>query len=240
VILVDRGLGLPPDLIGRMPGRTVLYSPEVLPTLEATHPHAEQRYREFRRVAPHFDHVVLHDRHGLPFLAAEGHHNIRGVVMLPYDPHVHRDLGLARDAGVTFIGSPSEHRQEWIDGLRGAGIAVEWPEVWAEAFIQALNRAGIVLNLHFTPLPNTEQRVVEALACGCFVVTEPLTEPLLFRDGEHLVVVTRETAPEVLRHYLSRPDERLAIARAGQAWVRERYSAKHCLANILALLPEMP
>jgi hypothetical protein len=32
-------------------------------------------------------------------------------------------------------------------------------------------RAKVVLNIHFTPLPNLECRVSEALGCGAFLLT---------------------------------------------------------------------
>ncbi len=240
VAIFDRGNAFPPDLIGRIPARTVLYYPDVLPTSDRHQGVAVAKYAEFRAVAPHFDDVVLHDRHAYDWLLSRGHANLRGVVMLPYDPKRHRDLGLDRDLEVLFVGGASDHRERWIEHLRAAGIPVTWEAVWGEEFIHAMNRAKVVLNLHFTEHPNTELRIVEALACRCFVVSEPVTAPPLFEDGVHFVALDWDTAAQTIRHYLARPAERERIAAAGQAYVAERFTARHCVQDILALLPERP
>ncbi len=240
LILFDRGHAFPPDLLERIAARKVLYYPDVLPTLRGCDPVARVKYDEFCAVAPRYDDVILHDSHGLEYLLREGHTNIRGVVPLPYDPARHRDLGGERDVEVLFMGLESDHRHEWISRIREAGVRVEWPQLWGDDYIAALNRAKITLNLHFTAFPNTELRIVEALACGSLVVSEPTTEPFVFEPGRQVVHVTLENAAETIRWWLAHPAERQAMVAAGQRYVAERFTARHCLETILGLLPERP
>ena len=240
IVLVDRGLGVHPEVLARTPGRTVLYWPDNLPVGEDAPEFAQRKYTdEFLPIAPHYDDVILHDGHPLAFLLARGHANVRGAVMLPYDPERYRDLGRERDLDVLFVGLESEHRRRWMDHLAAQGVSVHWPQVWGDAYVEALNRAKIVLNLHTLPTPNTELRLCEAMACGCFVVSEPVTRPPRFVDGEHYVETTWDDAAETIRAWLARPDDRAAIARRAQAYVAEHFTARHVLADLLALLAEV-
>lgn len=236
IAIIDRGAGLPPELLDRVRCRTLLYSPEVLPTLEGSSAHAETRYAEFAPLARRVDDVVLHDEHPRAYLEWMGQRNIRGVVPLPVDPRRFRPLGVERDIDLLFVGSASEHRLAWTRQLAAAGLEVTWPNVWGEAFVAMLNRARVVLNLHFTPQPNTELRISEALACGCFVVSESLTRPGPFIAGEHVIEVTRETAADMIDHCLHHPAEREAIAAAGRAEVLAHHTAEQVLARLLALV----
>jgi hypothetical protein len=236
LVLCDRGLGVTQELLARVPGRTVLYYPDPLPTAEGQRGLMQAKYAEFRRIAAGFDHVVLHDSHGWEFLQARGHDNLRGVVLLPYNPRMHRDLGLERDLDIVFVGLASEHRERWMAHLRAEGVEVHWPQVWGEAFVETLNRAKIVLNLHSLDAPNTEIRLVEAMACGAMVVSERITDCSRFTDGEHLVYITPDTAPDTLRWYLAHTAERQRIARAGQAYVAERHTARHVVEAIVELV----
>jgi spore maturation protein CgeB len=109
------------------------------------------------------------------------------------------------------------------------------PQVWGEEMVRVINQARIVLNFHFTPLPNTEHRLTESLACGCFVLSEPPTDPDLFTDGVHLVYFSRKDVGDKIAYYLAHEDEREAIARQGMEYVRARYSARQQLQRILEI-----
>jgi hypothetical protein len=240
IVLIDRGLGMTPELLAATPGRTVLYYPDPLPVDEDAPPFAFQKYAEFRAIAAHCDDVVLHDLHGRAFLEGRGHANLRGAVMLPFDPTRFRDLGLTRDIDLLFVGLESEHRRRWMERLRADDVEVTWPKVWGEEFVAALNHAKIVLNLHTLPTPNTELRLCEAMACGCFVVSEALTPPPRFIDGEHLVIVDMDNAADTIRACLADEPRRTRIARQGQAYVAEHHTARHVLAELLALIGVAP
>jgi hypothetical protein len=234
VLVADRGDVLLPDVLDRIPARKILYYPDILPTREATHEHAENRYQRFSEIAPHFDHVVLHDTHALEYLRERGHDNVVGHVVLPFCPDLHRKLDVEKCYDVVFIGHLSPYRQEWLEWI-GRRFSVTVPQVWGEEMVRVINQARIVLNFHFTPLPNTEHRLTESLACGCFVLSEPPTDPDLFTDGVHLVYFSREDVCDKIAYYLAHEDEREAIARQGLEYVRARYSARQQLQRILEI-----
>lgn len=238
VILLDRGLGVPVELLPQMPGRTVLYWPDNLPCIDGETDFTRLRYSEFLPLARACDDVVMHDHHALEWLRQQGHQNIRGSVTLPIDPHRHRDLGLERSIDVLFMGLMSEHRENWIRRLAADGVEVTVEEAWGDAYIKLLNQAKIVLNLHYTEHPNTELRITEALACGAMVVSEPTTDPPVYRNGQHLVTITPATAADTIRHYLAHPEDRRPLVAAGQAYVLEHFTARRCIEQIVALLPE--
>ncbi|MBI5835048.1 MAG: glycosyltransferase family 1 protein [Armatimonadetes bacterium] len=231
VVLVDRG-GLSADLVAALRATTVLYSPEVLPTLAATDPHAEKRYAEYCEAADAYDHVILHDAHALEFLLDRGHRNLTAVVPLPYSPTFHRDLGLERDIDLLFVGNVSQHRTEWIRAIEAGGVKVTAAQAWGDDYIQLLNRAKLVLNLHFTALPNTELRVVEAMACGAVVVTEPLTPGSELARDDLLLVIDRASAAESIRALLANDAVRQQVAAHAKAFVAEHYTARHVVERI--------
>jgi radical SAM superfamily enzyme YgiQ (UPF0313 family) len=238
ILLVDRGVNLSPDLLSRIKAKKILYYPDILPQPGQTDPHAEVRYAEFKTIAPLFDHVVLHDGASLPFLRAGGHENAVGHVILPFEPGLHRPLGLPKLHDVVFIGTPSPHRQAWLDHI-GAKFPVFTPSAWGEEFVRVINQAKIVLNLHFTPLPNTEHRVIEAMACGSFVLTEPLSQHGIFEEGREIVTFCRANVIDLIEHFLDDEITRENIAAAGHEKVVQNYSALSQLRKILQLCGEI-
>ncbi len=96
-------------------------------------------------------------------------------------------------------------------------------------------RAKVVLNIHYTPLRNFECRVIEALGCGAFLLTEGLDPDDLLLDGEHLVVFNEENVQDLLGRYLDDPRERERIARAGHEAV-----GKYDVANQAERILDVP
>lgn len=81
-------------------------------------------------------------------------------------------------------------------------------------------------------------RMIDALAAGSLVLTEPVDDlPRYFHPG--VDVVCFHSIPEMqdqLRYYLAHPGERRAIALAGQARVKEYFSLHKRLAEMMELL----
>ena len=238
VLLVERGVRLTPELLSRVKAKKILYYPEILPRRGASSEHAEQRYTELEYIARFFDHIVLHDGQAVPFLAEHGHDNVAGVVTLPFEPRLHRPLNLPKAFDVLFVGSPSPYRREWLDHIR-TRFHVHCPQVWEEEYVKVLNQSRIVLNLHYTPLPNTEHRVIEAMACGAFVLSEPLSQGNLFENGKEIVFFDRKNILDLIAFYLRDEDARERIASAGHARVVDNFSAVSRLGKILRLSGEM-
>ncbi|MCC6421665.1 MAG: hypothetical protein IT429_25890, partial [Gemmataceae bacterium] len=91
-----------------------------------------------------------------------------------------------------FVGTPSPHRKSILDRAAARSPVTVRNGVFHGDLAALYARAKVVLNIHYTPLRNFECRVIEALGCGAFLLTEGLDpdDPLL--DGEHLVVFNEE------------------------------------------------
>jgi len=102
--------------------------------------------------------------------------------------------------------------------------------VWGEALHALLSQSKIVLNITRTDFYGAETginlRIFEALAAGCFLLTDHCDElGELFRIGEE--IETYRSAGELaakVRHYLADPDARQAIAVAGHAAFLARHT----------------
>jgi len=102
--------------------------------------------------------------------------------------------------------------------------------VWGEELHRLLGQSKIVLNITRTDFYGAETginlRIFEALAAGCFLLTDHCDElGELFRIGEEIETYrsSGELADKV-RHYLAHPDERRAVATAGHAAFHARHT----------------
>lgn len=147
------------------------------------------------------------------------------VLLSAFDEGLHRPLPDVRpDLDVVFVGTPTARRERILERL-GRSHRVFVARAHGEHMVELFNRARIVLNLHAEDYPDTETRVFEALGCGAFLLSEPLSEESPFRSGVHLVEAEGADAlAERITHYLARPDERTEIARRGHAFARERHT----------------
>ena len=102
--------------------------------------------------------------------------------------------------------------------------------VWGEELHRLLGQSKIVLNITRTDFYGAETginlRIFEALAAGCFLLTDHCDELAeIFRIGEEIETY-RSSADlaEKVRHYLAHPDARQTIAAAGHAAFLARHS----------------
>ena len=237
MFIADRGVGLTPDILKLIKAKKVLYYPDILPTLYATNLHAGLRYAEFRNIAPYFDYIVLHDDEALPYLIEKGHKNIVGKIVLPFEATLHKKIPLPKEYDLLFFGTPSEYRQSWLAYIEEK-YPVFYPTVFEDELVRVINRSRIILNLHYTPLPNTEHRVIEAMACGAFVLSEPLADRDLFEEGKELVYFDKSDVFDKIGYYLYHEEEREEIASWAWQKVTAHFSAKDQLKNLLELCGE--
>ncbi|MDQ5916380.1 MAG: spore maturation protein CgeB, partial [Pseudomonadota bacterium] len=115
--------------------------------------------------------------------------------------------------------------------------------VWGEELHRLLSQSKIVLNITRTDFYGAETginlRVFEALAAGCFLLTDHCDElGELFRIGEEIETYRSSgELAEKVRHYLAHPEARQAIAVAGHAAFLAHHSWKARLTH--QLLPAL-
>jgi hypothetical protein len=177
-----------------------------------------------------FDHVFFHSSECAPeaqrrgLLGSYDH----SVLVNGFAPQFHRPLGLARDIDVLHIGSMTDRRQTILAELQRQGLSVAVASSFGEEFVELVNRAKVVLNVHAEEQLDTETRIFEVLGCGSFIVSEPLSEDAALvglQPGDGFVEVSGPAQMgEAVRYYLHHGEEREAIAARGHEAALARHS----------------
>lgn len=217
-LFLQRGDDFPVPLVEACPGPRVFWASELVRR------RADQRHLLKSGL---FDHLFVRTPRCREEVVSAGWASSSQVSVLlsAFDEGLHRPLPDVRpDLDVVFVGTPTPRRERILERL-GRTHRVTVARGHGERMVELFNRARIVLNLHAEDHLDTETRVFEALGCGAFLLSEPLSEESPFRSGVHLVEAEGpEALTERIAHYLARPDERTEIARRGHAFARERHT----------------
>ncbi len=231
VLWIETGLYPPP------PGLSESRVP-VIGYLIDTHFHLDQHLEW----APAFDRIYLAQKAYVDAFRSRGHD--ASWLPLACDPEIHVPGSREVEFDVGFIGSLVEPRRvKMIEALMGH-FRVYVDRVFLEEMASCFSRAEITWNSAANS--DLNMRVFEALAAGCFLLTENLPEQAglqdLFEDGTHLALYEESSLIERVRHYLARPEERRRIAERGRAWVLAHHTYDHrveqMLQDIDALAPD--
>lgn len=146
-----------------------------------------------------------------------------------------------------------QYRLSCLEALSGFDLTVRGDAGWRNLLDRAVrllprldyyrelplfyNACKINLNATSLQMPQAvNQRVFDVPACGAFLLTdrqEALEE--LFVPGEEVIAFKEPgELPDLVRHYLARPEERARVARRG----RERVLAEHTYRKRLSALVE--
>lgn len=160
---------------------------------------------------------------------------------------------------VLFVGSADlrrvfllEHIRDWL-AVRGARWKRNYPlmsaalrqrvddrPVWGDELLSVLQDSRIVLNITRSDFYGAETgvnlRIFEALAAGCFLLTDYCEEIVeLFEPGEQIEVFrSASELREKVEYYLANPLERERIARLGHASFRAAHGWTARVRQILA------
>jgi spore maturation protein CgeB len=188
-----------------------------------------------------YDLIMTSFPHFVPRLQAMG--VAAEYFRIGFDTRVLELLGtVERDVDASFVGGISRHHGKALPMLEylalstpieffgyGASslsrsspiVARHHGEVWGLDMYRALARSRITLNRHIDVAENSanNMRLFEATGVGALLITDRkdnLDE--LFEVGKEVVAYsTPKEAAELIRYYISHPEEARAIARAGQA-----------------------
>lgn len=165
-----------------------------------------------------FDHIFVRTPRCRRIIASRGWIDEERVSVLRsgFDAHLHTSRPeLPTDLDVVFVGTLTARRRAILDEL-SRYVRVEVRKAFGREMVELYNRARIVLNLHAEEHLDTETRVYEALGCGAFLLTEPLSEENPFNSGDHLVEVEAGLPMvEAISYWLEHEDERRGIAEQG-------------------------
>lgn len=162
-----------------------------------------------------------------------------------YSPQMGRDLGLPRNIDVLFLGALDVPRRnrilKYLEQKRVNLTAVgDWhnPAYWGESRVELLNRSKILLNFPRTAGEYSGLRILLGLANKALVISEPIYDPAPYVPGKHFVMAPVEEIPELVRHYLSREDERARIVEEGYRFALGEATMDRSIRRILALCEE--
>lgn len=113
-------------------------------------------------------------------------------------------------------------------------------EVWGLDMYRALARSRITLNRHIDVAENfaNNMRLYEATGCGTMLLTDAKDNLHdLFEVGKEVVAYSSpEEAVELIKYYTAHPDERDAIAKAGQARTLRDHTYQIRMQELIGLL----
>jgi hypothetical protein len=213
----------------------------ILRDRRATDPYTNAaRLRRLRRFELP-DVLVVSARSRQKYLASRGIES--HFIPLGYHAATHgRLLGLQRDVDVLFLGTMQvPRRNRLVAQLRRAGVQVRaegsWNDgsTWGEDRTQLLNRTKVLLNLQRHPGDFSGMRRILGMSNGALVISEPIDQPEPYVPGRHYIETTAELMPEVIRHYLERPDEREQIIAQAYRLVTEELTMQTSVQRILKL-----
>jgi hypothetical protein len=87
-----------------------------------------------------------------------------------FDPAIFRHTGIPKRRDLVFCGSDDEHRLDCLMELRFRRMSVDRPSAYGDDLCKVYNESRIVLN--FARGEIFSDRVMQALACGSFLLTE--------------------------------------------------------------------
>ena len=142
---------------------------------------------------------------------------------------------LARSTPIEFFGygAKSLSRSSPI-------LARHYGEVWGLDMYRALARSRVTLNRHINVAENNanNMRLYEATGVGALLVTDQkdnLGE--LFEVGKEVVAYSSpEEAAELIRYYITHPNEARAIAQAGQARTLREHTYRRRMEELVSVL----
>lgn len=186
------------------------------------------------------DLLVVSTRSRQRYLAEKG--IAAEFVPLGYYESLGRDMGLARDIDVLFLGTMTDPRHKGcLRYLSDCGVRVEaageWGDrrYWGEERTTLINRSKIFLNLQRHPGKLSGQRMILGMANKSMVISEPIFDPEPYGEGRHYASAMLVDMPDAIRRFLANEAERTRIAEQGHQFVTTQLTAERSITEILRL-----
>lgn len=149
--------------------------------------------------------------------------------------------------GTTFLEYAARHADVDFFGYGAEALSADSPirprhhgPVWALDMYRALAESELTLNRHIDVAEGyaNNMRLYEATGMGTMLLTDRKSNlGDLFEVGKEVAAYdSAEEAVELIRHYTSHPDERDAIARAGQARTLRDHTYERRMHELAAIL----
>jgi hypothetical protein len=185
-----------------------------------------------------FDHTFFHNHDWMERAIRRGWVDPTkcSVLLNGFDETIHRQIqNVQRDIDVLFIGALTPRRKSILDKVN-SHFKMTIASAFGEEMIRLFNRAKIVLNLHSFEYLDTETRVFEALGCGAFLLSEPLSQENPFSHNEFVEFDTVEDLCDKVQYFLSHDEERNRIAECGHHTALKSHTYTHRAQEIVDVM----
>jgi len=228
VLFIQRGEWIPPVLISSVNYPKILWASELV---------SRNRDEVFYNACA-FDFIFTHDESCREELKNCGIENTE-VLLNGFSPTFHKKMESHKEYDVLFVGVMNDRRKRLIEEL-SSDFNVTYLSVFGEEMVSHVNKAKIVLNLHYADgILDTETRVYETLGCGQFLLSEELSMKV-FRNGKHLVECSAiDDMKEKIAFYLENGEKREKIAEAGYKEANRKHTYFHRAEYIAAKMQEV-
>jgi hypothetical protein len=225
-LLLQRGDGFPLPILRALPGPRLFWASELV---------SRRRDQDRLLRSQLFDHIFFRTPACIATAVARGWvaPQQASILLSGFDPELFRPLPAGEpDIDLLFVGTLTPRRQAILAQL-ASRYQVTVASAFGEAFVQLVQRAKIVLNIHAEASLDTETRIYEVLGCGAFMLSEQLSQENPF--GPQELVQWRDMAELTAKidHFLAHAFERQAIARRGLAAALAHHTYQHRARQII-------
>src|SRR3990172_4577230 len=143
-----------------------------------------KRYRAFKEINNKpFDYVFHYDASSLRYMLKDGL-KLSGEFAFPVATSVYKRADLPKEWNIFFIGRSTDHREQIFGPIKHYYNFLHIAHgIWGADLVKYMNAAQICLNVHAENEISWEPRLQMMLACGAFVISEPVTPNAYLRPG---------------------------------------------------------
>jgi len=192
-----------------------------------------------------FDYHFHYDKTHIDYLKSKGY-KVDGEFQLPVDLNTFRPQALEKEWDVGFIGRSTDFRERNMDMFTPRRTQYLMPVEHKMNFlhvahglvgsklVEVINQIKINLNLHIDEYPQLQHRMQNIMACGGFIISEPLTHHDDMIPYEHFVPLESvEDLVPTIKEYLEDKSAREKIAQNSLNLVRKKFSANKCWSDLV-------
>ena len=186
------------------------------------------RYRSFRRIrGKKFDYVFHYDKNSFPLFERDGL-LLSGEFVLPVATGVYQPSYVKKIWDLFFVGRSTEHRERYFGFLKYYYNFLHIAHgIWGPDLVKYLCASRICLNVHAEDEISWEPRLQMMLACGTFVISEPISSNEYIKPGiDYAEVSSEKEMREAVDYYLTHEEERNEISMNGFKHVSNLLNSK--------------
>lgn len=193
------------------------------------------RYRSFRRIREKkFDYVFHYDKNSFPIFERDGL-KLSGEFVLPVATSVYQPIDEEKIWDLFFVGRSTEHRENFFGFLKYYYDFLHIAHgIWGPDLVKYLCASRICLNVHAENEITWEPRLQMMLACGAFVISEPISSNEYIQPGiDYVEVETEIEMREAVDYYLIHEDERSEISMNAYKHVSDLFDSRRAFTLLI-------